>query len=54
LLGVSLGGLGAAAQPDLFAPGANVADSVQDRINARFGEGSLVRGRSLASDENDV
>ena len=49
LLGVSLGGFEAAAQPDLFARGADATDSVQDRINARFGEGSLVRGRALPS-----
>ncbi|MGN6314457.1 MAG: DNA polymerase IV [Rhodanobacteraceae bacterium] len=47
LLGVSLGGFETTAQPDLFARGADVADSVQDRVNARFGEGSLVRGRAL-------
>ncbi|HET6906597.1 MAG TPA: DNA polymerase IV [Rhodanobacteraceae bacterium] len=47
LLGVSLGGFETTAQQDLFARDADVADSVQDRINARFGEGSLVRGRAL-------
>lgn len=50
LLGVSLGGFEAAAQPDLFAGGGHVADSVQDRINAKFGEGSLVRGRVLSGE----
>jgi DNA polymerase-4 len=47
LLGVSLGGFEATAQPDLFARGADATDGVQDRVNARFGEGSLVRGRTL-------
>lgn len=54
LLGVSLGGFEAAAQTDLFAHGADACDGVQDRINARFGEGSLVRGRVLASERKDA
>lgn len=53
LLGVSLGGFEAAAQPDLFARVASASDSVQDRINARFGEGSLTRGRALGAYERD-
>jgi len=47
LLGVSLSGFEAVAQPDLFARAADAADGVQDRINERFGEGSLTRGRAL-------
>jgi DNA polymerase-4 len=53
LLGVSLGGFEATAQPDLFARGAGATDSVQDRVNARFGEGSLTRGRALGTYDRD-
>ena len=53
LLGVSLGGFEATAQPDLFARSAGATDSVQDRVNARFGEGSLTRGRALGTHERD-
>ena len=53
LLGVSLGGFEAKAQPDLFERSANDTDTVQDRINARFGEGSLVRGRVLGSHDGN-
>jgi DNA polymerase-4 len=53
LLGVSLGGFEVTAQPDLFAHSADATDSVQDRINARFGEGSLTRGRALGTYDRD-
>jgi DNA polymerase-4 len=53
LLGVSLGGFETVAQSDLFARGADAADSVQDRINARFGDGSLIRGRALGTHERN-
>ena len=53
LLGVSMGGFEAAAQPDLFARGTDTSDGVQDRINARFGDGSLMRGRALGIYERD-
>jgi DNA polymerase-4 len=53
LLGVSLGGFEAMGQPDLFARGADATDGLQDRINARFGEGSLTRGRALGTHERN-
>src|SRR5690348_9167397 len=53
LLGVSLGGFEVAAQTDLFTREADASDGVQDRINARFGEGSLVRGRALGTHERN-
>jgi DNA polymerase IV len=53
LLGVGMGGFEATAQPDLFVRDADASDGVQDRINARFGEGSLIRGRALGIYERD-
>lgn len=55
LLGVSLSGFAAERQPDLFdtAPARRVADQVQDRINSRFGTGSLVRAGVLRTRERD-
>lgn len=47
LLGVSLSGFEAATQDDLFAGNAGATDTLQDRINHRFGEGSLKRGRTV-------
>jgi len=55
LLGVSLSGFAAERQPDLFdnAPERRVTDQVQDRINSRFGTGSLVRAGVLRTREQD-
>lgn len=53
LIGVSLGSFEMAAQTDLFARDTNAADSLQDRINDRFGDGSLTRGRTLRSGDID-
>lgn len=49
LLGVSLSGFDRRPQEDMFAPASTEAatDQVQDRINLRFGTGSLVRAGSL-------
>ena len=49
LLGVSLSGFDRRPQEDMFAmaPKTAAADQVQDRINLRFGTGSLVRAGSL-------
>ena len=49
LLGVSLSGFDRRPQEDMFvaAPREAAADQVQDRINLRFGTGSLVRAGSL-------
>ena len=49
LLGLSLSGFERATQEDLFARGTQAADDLQDRINRRFGDGSLTRGRALRS-----
>jgi DNA polymerase-4 len=55
LLGVSLSGFAAERQQDLFdsAPERRVTDQVQDRINARFGSGSLIRAGVLRTQEQD-
>ncbi|QNK01028.1 DNA polymerase IV [Dyella telluris] len=55
LLGVSLSGFAAERQQDLFdgAPDRRVTDQVQDRINSRFGTGSLVRAGVLKTREQD-
>ncbi|TBR39579.1 DNA polymerase IV [Dyella terrae] len=53
LLGVSLSGFDRLPQEDMFVEGARGAatDQVQDRINLRFGNGSLVRAGSLRTRE---
>lgn len=55
LLGVSLSGFDRRPQEDMFAKGAQgaAADQVQDRINLRFGMGSLVRAGILRTHERD-
>lgn len=55
LLGVSLSGFATEWQQDLFDSGAErrVADQVQDRINARFGTGSLIRAGVLRTRQQD-
>jgi DNA polymerase-4 len=55
LLGVSLSGFVELRQQDMFAtpPEGRVADQVQDRINSRFGSGSLVRAGVLRTREQD-
>lgn len=55
LLGMSLSGFAAERQQDLFdsAPERRVTDQVQDRINARFGSGSLIRAGVLRTQEQD-
>ncbi|WP_019463731.1 DNA polymerase IV [Dyella japonica] len=55
LLGVSLSGFAAKRQQDLFddAPDRRVTDQVQDRINSRFGTGSLVRAGVLRTRGRD-
>lgn len=55
LLGVSLSGFDRRPQEDMFVEGARGAatDQVQDRINLRFGNGSLVRAGSLRTRERD-
>jgi DNA polymerase-4 len=55
LLGVSLSGFGERAQHDLFAaPGDEPrADGIQDRINQKFGAGSLVRAGVLKTRGHD-
>lgn len=55
LLGVSLSGFATERQQDLFDSGAErrVADQVQDRINARFGTGSLIRAGVLRTRQQD-
>jgi DNA polymerase-4 len=55
LLGVSLSGFATERQQDLFdsAPERRVTDQLQDRINARFGSGSLVRAGVLRTQEQD-
>jgi DNA polymerase-4 len=53
LLGVGLSGFGERAQNDLFQPAASApqADGIQDRINEKFGAGSLVRAGVLKTRE---
>ncbi|WP_250626989.1 DNA polymerase IV [Pinirhizobacter soli] len=53
LLGVGLSGFGERAQNDLFQPAASApqADRIQDRINEKFGAGSLVRAGVLKTRE---
>jgi DNA polymerase-4 len=55
LLGVSLSGFAAEHQQDLFdsAPEQRVTDQVQDRINSRFGTGSLIRAGILRTQRQD-
>ncbi|AHX12988.1 DNA polymerase IV [Dyella jiangningensis] len=55
LLGVSLSGFEGRPQQDLFDVGASTpaSDEVQDRINSRFGSGSLVRAGVLRTRERD-
>jgi DNA polymerase-4 len=55
LLGVSLSGFVERPQQDLFgsAREEGVADQLQDRINHRFGSGSLVRAGVLRTREQD-
>ncbi|RDI99476.1 DNA polymerase IV [Dyella solisilvae] len=55
LLGVSLSGFAERRQQDLFdpAPTARLPDEVQDRINAKFGSGSLVRAGVLRTHRQD-
>lgn len=55
LLGVSLSGFEGRRQQDLFeaASSAQVSDEVQDRINSRFGSGSLVRAGVLRTRRQD-
>jgi DNA polymerase-4 len=55
LLGVSLSGFATERQPDLFdnALEGRVTDQVQDRINSRFGTGSLVRAGVLRTRGQD-
>lgn len=55
LLGVSLSGFEERKQSDLFEaePSALASDKVQDRINSRFGSGSLVRAGVLRTREQD-
>ena len=55
LLGVSLSGFDRRPQEDMFAMGSKGAatDQVQDRINLRFGTGSLVRGGILRTHKRD-
>ncbi|WP_430389736.1 DNA polymerase IV [Dyella sp. 20L07] len=55
LLGVSLSGFAERRQRDLFdaTPSGNDSDDVQDRINLRFGSGSLVRAGVLRTRRPD-
>jgi DNA polymerase-4 len=55
LLGVSLSGFAVERQQDLFdsAPDRRITDQVQDRINSRFGTGSLVRAGVLKTRQQD-
>jgi len=55
LLGVSLSGFAAERQSDLFddASERGATDQVQDRINSRFGTGSLVRAGVLRTRQQD-
>jgi DNA polymerase-4 len=55
LLGVSLSGFRERAQEDMFGAGPSTAatDQVQDRINQRFGTGSLVRAGVLRTRGTD-
>ncbi|WP_243042461.1 DNA polymerase IV [Dyella sedimenti] len=55
LLGVSLSGFAERRQPGLFdgSPARRASDQVQDRINARFGSGSLVRAGVLRTRGQD-
>jgi DNA polymerase IV len=55
LLGVNLSGFAVKPQQDLFdaAPEQRVADQLQDRINSRFGTGSLVRAGVLKTRQQD-
>ncbi|MFC4526626.1 DNA polymerase IV [Dyella halodurans] len=55
LMGVSLSGFAEQRQGDMFSatPKGRVTDEVQDRVNLRFGSGSLVRGGVLRSGKQD-
>ncbi|WP_130618770.1 DNA polymerase IV [Dyella amyloliquefaciens] len=55
LLGVSLSGFEGRKQSDLFEaePSAQASDQVQDRINSKFGSGSLVRAGVLRTRGQD-
>ncbi|WP_266171945.1 DNA polymerase IV [Dyella subtropica] len=55
LLGVSLSGFGTRPQEDMFAVDSKgvATDQVQDRINLRFGTGSLVRAGILRTRKQD-
>jgi DNA polymerase-4 len=55
LLGVSLSGFGELAQNDLFMGGRSApqADGIQDRINEKFGAGSLIRAGVLKTRDQD-
>jgi DNA polymerase-4 len=55
LLGVSLSGFAAERQQDLFdsASDRRETDQVQDRINSRFGSGSLIRAGVLKTRQQD-
>ncbi len=55
LLGVSLSGFAVEKQADLFDVGQErrAADEVQDRINSRFGSGSLIRAGVLKTQRQD-
>jgi DNA polymerase-4 len=55
LLGASLSGFEGRGQQDLFEAGTSTpaSDDVQDRINSRFGSGSLVRAGVLRTRERD-
>ncbi len=55
LLGVSLSGFGEQRQGDMFSatPKGRVTDEVQDRVNLRFGSGSLVRAGVLRARKQD-
>nr|WP_199044809.1 DNA polymerase IV [Dyella sp. ASV24] len=55
LLGVNLSGFAVKPQQDLFdvTPEQRVADQLQDRINSRFGTGSLVRAGVLKTRQQD-
>jgi DNA polymerase-4 len=55
LLGVSLSGFGERRQEDMFdvSKSHKEADALQDRINERFGSGSLVRAGVLRTRKQD-
>jgi DNA polymerase-4 len=55
LLGVSLSGFAEQRQGDMFGATSKgrVTDEVQDRVNLRFGSGSLVRAGVLRARKQD-